>query len=379
MKIFHCPNCAHALFFENTACESCGHHVGYDAATGAMRSFPADARADALPADDDGALLKYCRNHEHAACNWLLPAAPPQAYCTACRLNRTIPNLSDDHNLEKWRRLEVAKHRLVYQLQRLGLPTDSKLAVDDGLCFDFVEQLGNRSLMTGHADGVVTILLSEADAVQREQARQAFNEPYRTLIGHLRHEVGHYYWDRILLPDEGALAGFRELFGDERADYAEALQAYYKQGADEDWQSAYISRYSTAHPWEDWAETWAHYLHLMDMVETAYYHGVAVHPRDGARPMAAEVTADPYDLADFDEVIGLAVPLTFAVNSLNRAMGLSDVYPFVISGPVREKLSFIHRLLLPYARVASPGAHRSNTTSPTSSPRVPSISSTTAR
>ena len=353
MKIFHCPNCAHALFFENVSCESCGHHVGYDAAIGAMRSFPAEAPPRALPADDDGTLVKYCRNREHAACNWLLPAASAHGYCAACQLNRTIPNLGDERNVEKWRRLEVAKHRLVYQLRRLGLPTASKLVVDEGLCFDFVEQLGNRNLMTGHADGVVTILLTEADAVQREQARQAFNEPYRTLIGHLRHEVGHYYWDRVLLPDADALAAFRELFGDERADYGEALQAYYKQGANEDWRASYISRYSTAHPWEDWAETWAHYLHLMDMVETAYHHGVSLQPREGGGAMAAGAMADPYETDDFDAVIALAVPLTFAVNSVNRAMGLSDVYPFVISAPVREKLGFIHRLLRPLREVSA--------------------------
>ena len=349
MKIFQCGHCGHSLFFENVVCERCGHRSGYRAPDRTMVTFPAGRAA--IVADRDGARYKYCRNHEHEACNWLLPEDSRHDYCSACRLNRTIPDLGKPGNLEKWQRLEVAKHRLVYQLQKLDLPLPSKLADDAaGLCFDFVERAGNPQLMTGHASGVVTILLSEADAVIREQNRQNLGEPYRTLVGHLRHEVGHYFWDRLILPDAEALAGFRAQFGDERADYGEALRAYYKAGAPEDWRASFISAYATSHAWEDWAETWAHYLHLMDLTETAYFHGVSVTPTHAREGMAAAVDFDPYEEADFGRIVEASVALTYAVNSLNRAMGVPDVYPFVISEPAREKLGFIHRLMQSAAR-----------------------------
>ncbi len=340
MRIFQCGNCRHALFFENLSCENCGHLSGYWDPAFAMRTF--DPAAKELVADRKGIAYKYCRNKEYAVCNWLIAADDPQDYCTACRLNRTIPDLSDQSNFEYWSNLEVAKHRLVYQLQRLGLPLHSKLTDEDGLCFDFVEQLGNPKLMTGHASGVITILLREADSVVREQMRKQFSEPYRTLIGHLRHEVGHYFWDRLIATDGATLARFREIFGDEREDYSAALQTYYQNGAPADWQASFISQYSTSHAWEDWAETWAHYLHVMDMVETAYFFGMSVHPVGPDGAMAAEVSFDPYATADFRAIIDICVPLTYAVNSMNRAMGISDVYPFVVSPAVREKLVFIH-------------------------------------
>lgn len=348
MKIFQCDNCSHVLFFENASCENCGHLVGY--IDGERRMLTFDPAADVMRSELEGRTFKYCRNHAHAACNWLLDVVDGKDLCHACEHNRTIPNLAPEGNLEKWRALEVAKHRLIYQLQRLGLSAPTKDEDARGLCFDFVERRGDAKLMTGHADGVVTILLSEADAAHREQTRQAMGEPYRTLIGHLRHEVGHYFWNVLVQPDARALAKCRELFGDERRDYGEALKTYYKAGPPRDWQSAHISAYATSHPWEDWAETWAHYLHLMDMVETAYAFRVTVSPLMApyvaVEAMQAAVTVDPYTVTDMAEVIDVGVPVSYAVNSVNRAMGLSDVYPFVISQPVREKLAFIHGLML---------------------------------
>ncbi len=345
MKIFECGFCQHALFFENYVCENCGHLSGYRDGDQTMVTFaPVEGL---LVSDREGLRYRYCKNQEHGVCNWLLDVTDPHDYCTACQLNRTIPLLSNHDNFENWKHLEVAKHRLVYQLQRLGLPLDSKLVNEDGLCFDFVEQLGNPKLMTGHASGVITILLREADSVVREQTRKQFLEPYRTLIGHLRHEVGHYFWDRLIATDDRALAKFRASFGDERLDYSEALQAFYQTGAPDDWQASHISKYSSSHPWEDWAETWAHYLHIMDMVETAYFFGVGVHPVGAPDAMIAEIPFDPYTTHDFRAIIDICVPLSYAVNSINRAMGISDVYPFVISPPVRDKLLFIHELLLP--------------------------------
>jgi hypothetical protein len=172
-------------------------------------------------------------------------------------------------------------------------------------------------------------------------------EPYRTLIGHLRHEVGHYFWERLVINNPDVLKAFRENFGDEQANYSDALQNYYKNGAPDNWQKLFISKYASSHPWEDWAETWAHYLHIMDMLETAHFFGLKVNPTDILQGMNAEVTFDPYRVKDFETVIRTCVPLSFAVNSINRAMGIPDVYPFIITQPVVQKMTFIHELLYP--------------------------------
>jgi len=345
MKIFQCGNCSHSLFFENLTCESCGHLSGYSDTEHKMLTF--DAEDETLTSDRKQHEYKYCKNKQHNVCNWLLRADNKQDYCRACQHNRTIPNLSVKGNVAKWRNIEVAKHRVIYQLQQLGLSAPSKLVHDAGLCFDFVDQQEDKRLMTGHANGVVTILMREADSAVREKMKQQFREPYRTLIGHLRHEVGHYFWDRLVLPHPKKLEECRSIFGDERENYSEALQRYYETGAPDDWQTGYISQYATAHAWEDWAETWAHYLHIMDVVETAYYFKLSVDPVGPKQPMQARVEVNPYHVAEIDTIIDVCVPITYAVNSINRAMGLSDLYPFVISAPVRDKLEFIHKLMLP--------------------------------
>jgi hypothetical protein len=229
----------------------------------------------------------------------------------------------------------------------MGLLLPSKLKDEDGLCFDFVASQGNPKLMTGHAKGVITILICEGDSVIREQTRKQLLEPYRTLVGHLRHEVGHYFWNRLVRDKPQVLAEFRTIFGDERLNYSEALQEYYKKGAPKDWQKSYISGYATSHPWEDWAETWAHYLHIMDMVETAYFFRLHVKPKLNTKALKAKVSFDPYTKQNFDIIVRKCIPLSLAVNSLNRAMGIPDVYPFVISQDIIEKLRFVHRLVLP--------------------------------
>lgn len=343
MKIFQCGHCNHPLFFENYVCEKCGHLSGYRASDRIMLTFNPDNSP--LISDREQVEYKFCKNKEHKVCNWVVDAASSEDFCEACQLNRTIPNLSATKNFELWRNLEVAKHRLVYQLFKMKIPVVSKHVDQSGMCFDFVSKQGNPSLMTGHANGVITILLREANSVIREQTRKKLLEPYRTLIGHLRHEVGHYYWEQMVLPDEASLNEFRSIFGDERMDYSEALQRYYENGAQENWQESFISKYATAHPWEDWAETWAHYLHIMDMVETAHFFGLKVDPSSEITSMETDVTFDPYVEADFDKIVEACVPLSFAVNSINRAMGLPDVYPFVISSGVVVKMKFIHRIL----------------------------------
>jgi hypothetical protein len=343
MKIFQCGHCQYPLFFENYACANCGHLSGYRDLDRQMLTF--DSESDRLISDREKIEYKFCKNHQHGVCNWLIPIGSTVNFCTACQLNRTIPNLSDQENFPKWKNLEVAKHRLIYQLQKIGLPLPSKLKNANGLCFDFVARQANSQLMTGHANGVITILLREADSVHREQMRMQLMEPYRTLIGHLRHEVGHYFWDRLVYPNTEILAEFRAIFGDERTSYRESLKIYYKNGAPDNWQETFISKYATAHAWEDWAETWAHYLHIMDMVETAHFFGLKVDPSATLEGMAANVSFDPYTQLDFQAIVETCVPLSFAVNSINRAMGVPDVYPFIISQGVVDKMKFIHQLV----------------------------------
>lgn len=346
MKIFQCGHCNSSVFFENYSCDNCGHLTGYRASDRKMLTFSPDI--DTLVSDRGHDEYKYCKNKEYHVCNWVLPKDDSEDYCSACQLNRTIPNLSNPKtdNYDNWRNLEIAKHRLIYQLQKFNLLLPSKLQHDHGLCFDFVAEQSDGKLMTGHANGVITILIKEGNSVLREQARKDMVEPYRTLVGHLRHEVGHYFWNQLVRDHPTVLDKFRNIFGDESQDYSEALKTYYKGGAPKDWQKSFISTYATSHPWEDWAETWTHYLHIMDMVETAYFFRINVNPKIKTKALKTKVSFDPYTKQNFDVIVQKCVPLSLAVNSINRAMGIPDVYPFVISPAIIEKLRFVHHLLL---------------------------------
>lgn len=343
MKIFECGNCSHTLYFENTICEKCGHLTGFSVENSEMLTFkPGDS---SLISDRRGIEYKYCENKQYGVCNWLIPAEKEGEFCVACELNRTIPDLTDAENFPKWQKMEVAKHRLIYQLDKLKLafpPQETNPEI--GLCFDFITQ-GDTQIMTGHANGVITILLSEADSVHREQMRTQMSEPYRTLIGHFRHEVGHYYWDRLVASDKRTLAKFRKLFGDDTLDYGQALQNHYQTGAPADWQETFISEYASSHAWEDWAETWAHYLHIMDMAETAYIYGISVKPHITDKNLRGGFSFDPYSQNNFDRIYKSWAPISFAINSLNRSMGVPDAYPFVVSQAVVDKMKFIHRLM----------------------------------
>ena len=201
-------------------------------------------------------------------------------------------------------------------------------------------------MLTGHADGLITLNIAEADDAEREARRAALNEPYRTLLGHFRHEVGHHYWN-LLVRDGGLLDEFRSMFGDERADYGESLQRHYADGAPADWQERHVTAYASAHPWEDFAETWSHYLHIVDTLETAGAFGMRVRPRLGGdeQAMSAAVDFDPYVNGPFDRIVDAWLPLTYAVNSLNRSMGQPDLYPFVLGPAAIRKLGFIHALV----------------------------------
>lgn len=294
-----------------------------------------------------GRVYRLCQNYAvEKVCNWAIPADSKELYCESCRLTHVIPNLNWTGNKKAWGKMETAKRRLIYSLMALRLPLMSKAEHRvHGLAFEFLsDQVSSKSgpILTGHAEGLVTINLAEANDAEREKRRMELGEPYRTLLGHFRHEVGHYYWDR-LIDGSPRLDAFRAVFGDERENYGEALKRHYQNGARANWQSQFITSYSSAHPWEDWAESWAHYLHMADTLETAAACGLALQPRRADEPLlpnSAEIFRDQN--ATFDNMISAWFPLTHVLNNLNRGLGLSDGYPFVVSAPAIEKLRFIH-------------------------------------
>ena len=294
---------------------------------------------------------KRCENFSSpAGCNWLVPADDYEPLCRSCRLNQTIPNLDDPENALWWRKIENAKRRLVAQLLSLGLPVVSKVSEDPerGVMFDFLRSPENGPrVLTGHAQGLITLNVEEADDSVREKTRQNLNEPYRTLLGHFRHEIGHYYWDR-LIPGTPWLNKFRQLFGDERQDYAAALQRNYEHGPPANWADEFISSYAAVHPWEDWAECWAHYLHVVDSLDTALCFGLRGEDVEQAvEPFAVEDLYDP-TAPDAQRVILLInswIQLTTVLNELARSMGQHDFYPFVMSRPVLRKMHFIQMIV----------------------------------
>jgi hypothetical protein len=346
MRLFRCRNCEQTVFFENNLCGNCGHALGYLALSQEMVTLTADGdQYQRLNAEER---YRYCDNAAHQACNWLIPVESEDRFCTACRHNKLIPDISIPENLDQWQRMEAAKHRLFYTLIALDLPLRDYIEdVDHGLAFEFLPdppEPGVRTL-TGHDEGLITINLDEADDAIREKFRHEMGEPYRTLLGHFRHEVGHYFWD-VLLRDGGDLEGFRAIFGDETRDYAEALQMHYQNGPPPDWALNFISAYAASHPWEDFAESWAHYLHIIDTLETASAFGLRIHPGEGKhRLLRAEIDFQPHKDVDFEQIISSWLPLTVAVNSLNRSMGMNDLYPFTLAPAVIEKLGYIHRLV----------------------------------
>jgi hypothetical protein len=284
----------------------------------------------------------------------MVPAGDPSGFCAACRHNRVIPDLSVEGNSQLWARIEAAKHRLFYTLLRLKLPLENRGDNPQrGLAFDFLAdtpqpeapQSHVQNVMTGHANGLITLALKEADDSMREKVRGQMGEPYRTLLGHFRHETGHYFWDRLIAGNAKKLSAFRAAFGDERADYGAALAKHYAQGAPAAWQNEFVSAYAASHPWEDFAETWAHYLHIVDTLETARAFGISVSPRAAQGELSAVVDFDSHNAAGIDQLVDAWLPIAFAVNSLNRSMGQPDLYPFVLAPRTIGKLAFIHALV----------------------------------
>jgi hypothetical protein len=347
MRIYHCDHCDNLVFFENTTCVRCGHVLAF---------LPDLMEIGSLDDDGDGAFTsphphaagrtyRLCANYAGAqVCNWAVDRHSGETLCEACRLTTTIPDLSVEGHHSAWYRLEMAKRRLLYTLINLHLPIESRSRDPRGLAFEFLADPpdGQPPIVIGHTGGVITISLAEADDAERERRRHALGEPYRTLLGHVRHEVGHYYWARLI---EGSARqdAFRATFGDERDDYDAALQRHYRSGPAPDWQTRFVSAYASAHPWEDWAETWAHYLHMTDTLETAAACGVALRPRRRDEPTLAQLPpAVGSGASPFDRLIASWYPVTYMLNNLNRGMGLADGYPFVLSPPAVEKLRFVH-------------------------------------
>ena len=351
------------MFFRNSTCLACGTALGYDTTQASLLPLMQGTepetwvvwRSDDEPvaATPVAAYLRCANLHTPAACNWLVPIgedAPQLLLCQACRLNRTIPDLNDaahPDNAELWGKIELAKRRLVSALLALGLPVSSRMGEDParGLMFDFLRSPDSGPhIMTGHNTGLITLNLNEADDATREAIRKAMREPYRTLLGHLRHEVGHYYWDR-LVSGTVWMDGYRTLFGDESQDYLTSLQTNYTQGARPDWALHYVSAYASVHPWEDWAECWAHYLHMRDTVDTALSFGLSA---DSAQleftPFALNALYQPEhpEAQGFLDFLNQWTQLTTLLNEMSRAMGQPDFYPFVLPREVVAKLHFIH-------------------------------------
>ncbi|PLY12082.1 MAG: hypothetical protein C0631_18415 [Sedimenticola sp.] len=348
--------CGARLHFENTLCISCQHELGFlpDARTISALTPIGDNR---WKASANNHIYRKCKNYsEHDVCNWMVAEANSQAFCFSCRLSEIIPDLSSPKNFELWRVIERAKRRLLYSLLWLELPIISKQEdAQHGLAFHLMEDQGysefareipmQNPVMTGHNSGTITLNIAEADPVAREQTRTFMDERYRTLLGHFRHESGHYYWD-MLLRNSQRINDFRALFGDERNDYGAVMQAYYANGPVANWQANWISAYASAHPWEDWAETWAHYLHMIDTLETASDYGFDI--GDGSDGVASrqQFSAEYLSSISINDLVNEWSNLSVALNDLNRSMGLADAYPFVLSGSIIQKLAFVHAMVI---------------------------------
>ena len=355
MKTFTCQ-CTNTLHFANSQCVSCGLMLGFIADEAKLSAFTTNQYGN-LQASCNGKLYRKCKNHaDHNVCNWMVSFDDDNEYCISCRLNEVIPNLAEPENLTLWFRLEQAKRRLLYNVIRLGLPIEGKSPSNPtGLGFAFLQdeiedQYGNELTVknfvtTGHASGLITININEADHSTRIDMREKMGERYRTLVGHFRHESGHYYWDRLIAHSD-KITEFRRLFGDERSSYVDSMQKYYKHGPSSNWQNVWVSAYASMHPWEDWAETWAHYLHMIDTLETANDFDFSLAGIKIANPIPSNEIHDQVFIASsFTHLFDNWCQLTKALNGLNRSMGLDDAYPFVISITALDKLRFVHEVI----------------------------------
>lgn len=351
MKPYPCPNCGRPTHFEVRVCPNCAFTLGYDPAADQLLFLGDGATTWRDAAGAEHEVVVCANNNDYAICNWLVPNDAAEQRCLACRHNRTIPDLTAPTVPERWAKIEAAKRRLFHTLLHLNLPIETVAEAEannsaPGLAFDFLydpvgEQTGTVQITTGHDAGLITLNLIEADDVQRERMRTGLGEPYRTLLGHFRHEVGHYYFSR-LIEDTAEVENFRALFGDERISYEEAKSKHYGDGG-AGWSTDFVSAYATMHPWEDFAETFAHLMHIIDALATLDGFGMRM-TKWSWREQEPEVSFDPYHV-ETAQLIAEWGPFAFAQNAINRSMGQPDLYPFQLSDTIVAKIDYINRLL----------------------------------
>jgi hypothetical protein len=325
MRSFSCGRCDQLVFFENSVCLRCSAPLGF-----------VPSQLDLIVLDGPKAPgARSCANAVIAECNWVVEDGDPGPLCRSCALTRTRPADADHAAVAAFARAEAAKRRLLFQL------LDFQLPIGQDLTFDLLSS-HSAPVLTGHSDGVITIDLAESDDARREQRRAELGEPYRTMLGHFRHEIAHYYWP-VLIERAGELERWRSLFGDERLDYDAALKLHYEQGPPADWRDRHVSAYAAAHPWEDWAETFAHYLHIRDTLQTAAAFGLIVDgPPTTVEDSLRSAPRDDHGWRSFDALLGDWLPLTYALNAVNRSMGRDDLYPFTLAPTPIEKLTVVH-------------------------------------
>lgn len=345
MRTSKCTSCNNTVFFENVRCMKCKSALAFDPVSVSIVALKPGRKIDGAhtynivdrPSRDP---VRYCTNYTHGVCNWVTSAKDSSGFCRACDLNRTIPNLDTNENLQAWNTFERAKKRLIFTFLRFGLPFDTLSGASTPLMFDFKEDA-----VTGHLNGLITVDVDEADDIERERQRRQFDEPFRTLLGHLRHESGHYFWS-FLAASPSDLEEFRSVFGDERQDYTDSLDRHYERGAKVDWEKEYVSAYAASHPWEDWAETWAHYLHMVDALETA--ESIGMEPRavglNFGMPWPFRAS-DIYRDVSFSSIMERWIGLSIAMNSLNRSIGHNDFYPVVLPPATYTKFEFVQKFI----------------------------------
>lgn len=342
MQVFHCDVCGHLIFFESLTCVHCG---------AAQAFLPDQLHVGVLPPQDQpNPKYRACAHRtDLSLCNFAIEASDPHHLCVSCRQTAWLPDPANPANEIRWAKIESAKRALYYTLAKLGLMDPLAHKAMEPRFALLADMPGESHIMTGHAGGLITLNVVEADDEERARRRLELHEPYRTLIGHLRHEIGHFYWDQ-LIANTAYLEPFRALFGDEREDYAQALQRHYDKGlCDAHWRSHFISAYATSHPWEDWAETWAHYLHMVDLLETAASYGTCITVPD-LPSTGQQIIQNPMAPMhpDFSVMQAQWTPLTLLHNSLNRSLGHEDAYPFAIASATWDKLRFVHEVVCNY-------------------------------
>lgn len=346
MKIFECPNCLNPLSFESTQCARCGHAVGYLKQYSELKLLvPGE---DGKIHTEEGRTFQYCQHYQYGVCNWLVPTDSAHSLCDVCRLDQNFPEINSEDQRAIWKEMEQAKHRIIYSLNRLNLPVVSKIdAPDHGLSFEFLtEEYPSSPARNGYSNGLITINLSRADARSTGSLHHRIEEHHGSIMSFLRHETGQYYWEQLVLSNRAILQTFRDLFGDEIPDYTEALNQHHQLGPPDNWQKNYSSKYATFHARADWAETWSHYLYLMDLLESAYVLGLSIRPNlQSASSMSMYASFDPYKETEFEKILDAIIPLNFAVSHLNQNTEQPNLFSFSIPEPVIRKLRFVHQLL----------------------------------